>query len=1082
MDLMIVKLLLVVHLTGVVIVAAQQRVPGALLELDFVRDECLSGLFSNSGSAEVELNRREGSCPAFNGLTAKQAISRGAVSASPVTALLDDLEDSPAMTFSFWVLPHAAKELPQYTGTIATSLMRFDYEDETSCGYSMDILDVVDHNEGSRQLVTGFCQNDGSMFTQQVESITYVNQSDEWSMRFVVVSYLFTERSYPGLGTVNSIYTNSSYDALVSSTRRREVHTVNRDSNHPSHFQSMSAPQLVLLSPQSSDATWEGHLLHLSLYPFLLSDEQIKQNYLSGVRNSVPVSWNITVQVKEDQFSNISLPVMDADNQEWHANFQLNCVNSSGAEVPNNFSKICNKMIVRVAKQPHYGQLYVVDKSTDEYQLLGNDSTVIFTDKDSSATKMSTPSVSGNGNYVVYYKPLLNKYSATNMEIFDTFTVVAEDGWTADVSEESTVSIIVIPVNDIPVAVNDSVLIYAGQCLSLPVLKGLDIADLTAGNSSHLHYNIDRAVILTLPQNGTLHQVLPNNTLDSDPIRNLSVGGVELMTPFTVGYCFEAEENSILYTLSSGAAVIGKDQFSFGVVDSFNMPSNPGFVGLEILSRLESIREADIPLAAADFSENPIEGQLSNLTLFGRVHSASNFGAGRTTEVLTVRIEEVPSQGVLIDLTTGQHIVSGDLMLTSPMIPLENYPGYYYLVIGFVPDVGIFTQPNVTWYGEGLTTNTSYITFSVVSLTDEKAIGALSGSMSQPIEIRNRNDATPFEFSFQSEENEAQGYFNVYAWGVTAGSIKGRRGSRSQGSTANTDNTTGHATYRSTTVRLGNISTEAYIEMNDCFRLTDGDKGTDIIRAHVVSTNGKGLITLNTQHLKGVDFNSQTYCSSSGDWHCLGDGYNNVEMSFVGTPENISRALNGLQYLSLRPHHTDKINISLYDGASGSCLDEFVLSNRWDSAVTSYRNNECYVTSVSVEVRVLGFYQYIGDDDDNFLSGSSTGVQALWLTRIYQTCVVIVLLGLFYCVFTSCIKCFKRILCVKKSADDSSCGHKKADVMTGHEVQWMIADNAGEERKSDIDHLEVDGYDMSDNSRGIRNSGHTTSKNSHDNV
>ena len=82
------------------------------------------------------------------------------------------------------------------------------------------------------------------------------------------------------------------------------------------------------------------------------------------------------------------------------------------------------------------------------------------------------------------------------------------------------------------------------------------------------------------------------------------------------------------------------------------------------------------------------------------------------------------------------------------------------------------------------------------------------------------------------------------------------------------------------------------------FEINDPDLGLNIIRADViVSLTSFSYITLNTKYIHEVDFNTQLYCFSAPTWHCIGDGFNDYQMTFVGTPDSIERVLNGMQFL-----------------------------------------------------------------------------------------------------------------------------------------------------------------------------------------
>ena len=1076
------------------------RIPGALLEFDFLRSDCLQGRFfrSNSSSSSEqqvdEITRQTGiaSCLAYNGLsaglsdTSPSSNHPAGVSAAPLTDLLAALESSAAMTFAFWILP--PPQLP--TQLVSGSLLSIKYDtSDSTCGFSLEIYEQA--HVGSRQSAAVFCNSDGSS-TQLADGVAYVTQqtfSTSFSglqMKYLVISFEFSEQDYQALGTVYSVLSTSSSDADHSSVTPQTGHNINKGSMHPSAVQAISnsAPHLTLLAPEVEGSSggdtspWGGQLLHLALYPHLLSPAEITHNYQSGLLNSLPISWNLTVRLQEDELSNISLPVMDADNQLWHANYQLNCAEQAQnlSSTVNGTGYVCSKMYVRLLHLPALGELYVIRDDGSDPLLLKENDIIEYTSGSSSsgAVELTGPSESGNDHYVVHYRPPRHQHSIPSNAVMTSFSFEAVDGWTGEpmLGEEAMVS----PVNDPPVAINNSAVLYARQCVVLPVLEGADAVDLIGveevnGTSSAAtgssHHSVAKAVVLTLPRNGTLHQVVSasvstNGTnassemlsLELEPIPPPPPGGTDLKTPFTVGYCYLGLENAVRYTRPVGEqgpeGVVGTDLFTFGVVDSLNVSSSPAVMEVEVLSQLQPVSLSN---AALLLGENysyvmPVEASLCNLTLYGQVlldEELIQQGQGSNAsaeEVLTVRIEELPLHGTLVDLGTGQPLSRGGVLTSSRMHPLLYHMGFFHLTVGYKPNLDFFNTPNVSWTGAPLFNDTASqldsISFSVVSISKTtQQIVAVSLPLKQPIEdVRNRNDPTEIEFSFQDEEDAARGYLEVYAWGFMTDEGSGVTSPRSGSGDPRHQRRVPAQTWRSdtnppplssdttqNTDYYSNGSASTYIVLNNAFKLTDRDKNTDLIRARVVSASTDGLITLNPEHLGGVDFNSDTYCRSSEKWTCRGDGYNDKVMDFLGTPANISRVLNGLQYLSLFPDHTDWVNVTLYDGASGDCLSASVLAHGRGSAISSYSSSgvqgeeeECFLTTVSVQIRVLGFITAPeeGDEDDD-ASGAGK-----WSLLVRMVGVSVVALCLLYCVccypIRKLVKCCKRNKTKRKKA------------------------------------------------------------------
>jgi hypothetical protein len=342
--------------------------------------------------------------------------------------------------------------------------------------------------------------------------------------------------------------------------------------------------------------------------------------------------------------------------------------------------------------------------------------------------------------------------------------------------------------------------------------------------------------------------------------------------------------------------------------------------------------------------------------------------------------------------------------------------GYYYATVGYLSDTNFFTQPQVTWSGDMISPPPipDSFTFTVVTVCSSEDVSSgrvvsTALPVEQLLEVRNKNNPSEITFTFQSERDAARGYFEVYAFGTTGVSdgvsdgvstIEIRNRHRQHGSGKTLKNANNDSNVES--------PIKSYVIMDSSFTLTDLDRGTDIIHVRVSSTNSLGLLTLNPLHVQGVDFNSETYCSSNVGvslWTCEGDGYNDRVMSFVGTPENVSLALNGMQYVSTHKHHTDCVNITLYDGVGNSdgCFSERQFNlHKPEEYLSSYRD-ECFVREVSVQVRVMGYYDDSdnNDDDDNpFDAKGSYSDEMIWITR-----------GLIASILLVCCYCLLKALC-----------------------------------------------------------------------
>jgi hypothetical protein len=177
---------------------------------------------------------------------------------------------------------------------------------------------------------------------------------------------------------------------------------------------------------------------------------------------------------------------------------------------------------------------------------------------------------------------------------------------------------------------------------------------------------------------------------------------------------------------------------------------------------------------------------------------------------------------------------------------------------------GYFSSPSKSWAGEDLGNPPDYFTYKVSS-----ADGGESRVVRQYVGVQNVNDPTTVAFAFRDKQTALQAMLS----------------------------------------KAGNN----IIEITG-FNITDPDLGVDVVHATVTTLSSKALVTLNEDHLDGVDFNSAQYCSDSGAlWSCTGDGTSDY-LSFVGTPAAIEAVLNGMIYTGPAGAATDGVTVTIYDG------------------------------------------------------------------------------------------------------------------------------------------------------------------------
>ena len=107
-------------------------------------------------------------------------------------------------------------------------------------------------------------------------------------------------------------------------------------------------------------------------------------------------------------------------------------------------------------------------------------------------------------------------------------------------------------------------------------------------------------------------------------------------------------------------------------------------------------------------------------------------------------------------------------------------------------------------------------------------------------------------------------------------------------------------------------------------------------------------------------------------------------------PVDIEAAINGLIYKSVKSNIVDVINITLYDGQGGNCLDDSLLG-------TGSTRIGCLMTSVSFEITVLDF-QSLGNSN---IPSLPSGINTLgFKIKLIAGCIALVLLlGIFRCCY-----------------------------------------------------------------------------------
>lgn len=281
-----------------------------------------------------------------------------------------------------------------------------------------------------------------------------------------------------------------------------------------------------------------------------------------------------------------------------------------------------------------------------------------------------------------------------------------------------------------------------------------------------------------------------------------------------------------------------------------------------------------IPLPTSAVAPIATEGTLSALTL-------QAVDLSPTPRSWSVVILTPPTLGALYQAsdTSGLHPMRANGVVTSGMTVLYRGPSHY------------FSSPAVDAFGQQLPFAPDNFTYKVVT-TD----GGESLPVVQHVHIRNVNSPTQLAFEYP----------------VGAAEIVVHSKDQPKGGTSNA------------------VSTKI-----SGFVATDPDRGADLMHVALI-TQGGGTVTLNKQFLGRLDYNSAKYCKSTATWACQGDGTSS-RMSFVTTPDELQKALNGLTFTFFESTSEDTISVMVYDGQvtpRSACLVFYLMV--WNQLVRVY--------------------------------------------------------------------------------------------------------------------------------------------------
>ena len=346
---------------------------------------------------------------------------------------------------------------------------------------------------------------------------------------------------------------------------------------------------------------------------------------------------------------------------------------------------------------------------------------------------------------------------------------------------------------------------------------------------------------------------------------------------------YSSKSNETFYN-----SFITKDKFTFYLVDELGKRSVSKSYEINVYT--------GIVATASSYATSQLatEDSVSNITIYAEDVS------GKSRD-LFVTVGSGCSHGQLYESSKAYSLSDevGVGVALARVISASEYTSG--IMVKYMGNKNYFNYPSVMWNGSALPTS-AYDSFSYYARTDNFIQSSVE---TQFISVQNVNDPTEITFAYPDNADR----FIAYS------------------STPSGDD---ELFFTSSIVISG-------------FTLVDVDLNVDIIKAEVLVNNG--FVTLNQDYIHLLDFQSSKYCVAGRRWGCLGSGFTDDRMIFVGMPCDIENALNGLTYQTNLFSTKDVINVTLYDGVTGLCFDSSQLSS-------GSIHNGCLITSVVVAVEI----------------------------------------------------------------------------------------------------------------------------------
>lgn len=289
------------------------------------------------------------------------------------------------------------------------------------------------------------------------------------------------------------------------------------------------------------------------------------------------------------------------------------------------------------------------------------------------------------------------------------------------------------------------------------------------------------------------------------------------------------------------AGIFARSTFSISFVDEWGAVGADEQISVEVMASIDAV-----PTSQPQTVYEEIEG-----LVYLHASDRSDEHVDICFKIVHVHPKEASLKPRLFDPSDGSLLSEGDTLA----VRKRNVDGYTPATVLFLGSSDHFTMPTTRWNESRLSLDEASIAYIAFACDTP---GIRSPEVIQPVNIINVGDAA--NISIEPRE------FSLYALSAVE---------------EDEDE-------YPTSLTLGNDATVAVV---------DADRDVDAVRVDIACNFG--ILNLDRDKLSLADFNSQTYCQSSGvsrSWFCKGSGFGDRSMTFIAMPSDVTTLLFGLTY------------------------------------------------------------------------------------------------------------------------------------------------------------------------------------------